>query len=122
VNDNESLAAGVEASSLNPPVVVEYQPGWPIQAAILCEDLRRLLGPSVERIEHIGSTAIPAMAAKDVLDIQISVTDLEQAAEVFDRPLGLLGFRRLPHDRDHLPAGSFDDPAQWVKRFWVRRD
>ena len=46
------------------------------------------------RIEHIGSTAIPGMDAKDVLDLQVSVADLDAAARAFDEPLGALGFER----------------------------
>ena len=74
------------------------------------------------RIEHIGSTAIPGMAAKDVLDLQVSVTSLEDAADEFDQPLGSLGFRRTPYERDHVPAGWPDDGREWVKRLWARRE
>jgi GrpB-like predicted nucleotidyltransferase (UPF0157 family) len=61
------------------------------------------------------------MAAKDVLDVQISVVDLDTAATAFDQPLRTLGFERSPYEHDHVPAGSTDDPQRWVKRFWVRR-
>lgn len=103
------------------PVVVDYRPDWPTRAAALLEQLRRELGSSIKRIEHIGSTAIPGMAAKDVLDLQASVTDLTRAAETFDGPLRLLGFRRSPYEHDHVPAGSRDDQSRWAKRLWVRR-
>jgi GrpB-like predicted nucleotidyltransferase (UPF0157 family) len=74
------------------------------------------------RIDHIGSTAIPTMDAKDVLDIQVSVTDLDDAQEHFQAPLDELGFDGwmvLAHD--HVPAGRSDDPALWAKRYWRRR-
>ena len=61
------------------------------------------------------------MAAKDVLDLQVSVTSLEDAAREFDQPLGSLGFRRTPYERDHVPAGWPDDGRAWVKRLWTRR-
>jgi len=80
------------------------------------------LGGSAERIEHIGSTSIPSMPAKDVIDLQISVADLDRAARTFDEPLAALGFRRSPHSQDHIPAGRSDDPCRWAKRLWVRRD
>ena len=54
------------------------------------------LGAGALRIDHIGSTAIPAMDAKDVLDIQVSVTDLVDAQERFDAPLRGLGFCASP--------------------------
>jgi len=61
------------------------------------------------------------MAAKDVLDLQVTVTSLEDAARDFDQPLGSLGFRRTPYERDHVPAGRQDDGRRWVKRLWARR-
>jgi GrpB-like predicted nucleotidyltransferase (UPF0157 family) len=61
------------------------------------------------------------MDAKDVLDLQVGVTDLELATTAFDRPLGDLGFERSPYEHDDVPAGTEDDPGHWVKRLWVRR-
>lgn len=78
------------------PQVADYARDWPGRAASLIATLRDQLGDRAERIEHIGSTAIPGMAAKDVLDLQVSVTSLEDAARDFDQPLGSLGFRRTP--------------------------
>jgi GrpB-like predicted nucleotidyltransferase (UPF0157 family) len=103
------------------PVVVDYTDGWPSRAASLIATLRDRLGARAERIEHIGSTAVPAMAAKDCLDLQVTVTSLEDAARDFDQPLGSLGFRRTPYERDHIPAGQLDDQQRWVKRLWARR-
>jgi len=103
------------------PVVVDYTGDWPGRAASLIATLRDQLGARAERIEHIGSTAIPGMAAKDVLDLQVTVTSLEDAARDFDQPLGSLGFRRTPYERDHVPAGRQDDGRRWVKRLWARR-
>ncbi len=102
-------------------VIVEYDSEWPRRAAALVGALSRALGAEVERIDHIGSTSIPGMAAKDVLDIQVSVDDLERAVSAIDGPLGSLGFERGAYERDHVPAGCSDDPDLWVKRFWSRR-
>ena len=101
-------------------VYVEYNP------AVV--DVARRVGELIEQaapwavVEHIGSTAIPGMAAKDVLDLQITVTSLEDAAREFDEPLGSLGFHRTPYERDHVPAGWPDDGREWVKRLWARRE
>jgi len=102
-------------------VVVPYDPAWPHRATALIAGLRAVLGPRALRIEHIGSTAIPGMAAKDVIDLQVSVADLESAAPDFDESLGPQGLRRVPFEHDHVPAGLDDDPARWVKRLWSRR-
>jgi GrpB-like predicted nucleotidyltransferase (UPF0157 family) len=104
-----------------PAVVVAYRPGWPERAAVLAAELRGRLGPLAERVEHIGSTSIPGMAAKDILDMQVSVADLDAAAAAFDRPLDELGFERFPYCYDHVPAGRGDDQERWVKRYWRRR-
>ena len=99
-----------------------YDPQWPQRASSLIARLHDLLGPDARRIEHIGSTAIPSMDAKDVLDVQVSVDDLDLAVERFDGPLAGIGFERWLGDaRDHVTAGRDDDPALWVKRFWYRR-
>lgn len=103
-------------------LVAPYDADWVPRAAELIGRLRSRLGPSASRIEHIGSTAIEGMAAKDVLDLQVSVVDLEAAERQFDPPLEIEGFKRLAYERDHVPAGLDQDPARWAKRFWSRRD
>lgn len=104
------------------PMVVAYRVDWPERAGSLIRVLKSSLGDRVRRIEHIGSTAVVGMAAKDLLDLQASVVDLEQADRDFDEPLAALGFRRSPHEQDHVPAGRSDDPETWAKRLWTRRD
>jgi GrpB-like predicted nucleotidyltransferase (UPF0157 family) len=103
------------------PHVVPYRSDWPARAGALIEQLRALLAAQVERIEHIGSTSIPGMAAKDLLDLQASAADLEDAALHLDAPLARLGFVREPYEHDHVPAGQTEDPQNWTKRLWTRR-
>lgn len=57
--------------------VVSYDPEWPHLFHSLGRRLRMRLQELAERIDHIGSTSIPGMAAKPILDIQISVRSLE---------------------------------------------
>lgn len=103
------------------PVVLGPDPVWQTRGPALAAELSAALGPLAVRSEHIGSTAVPGMAAKAVYDLQVSVEDLEEVAAVFAAPLADLGFRAYPYDRDHVPAGRTDDPARWAKRFWSRR-
>jgi GrpB-like predicted nucleotidyltransferase (UPF0157 family) len=108
---------------MTPVQISTYDPQWPKRASALIAQLRDVLGPDARRIEHIGSTAIPLMDAKDILDVQVSVADLDVAVERFDDPLAGMGFERWLGDADdHVPAGRHDDPALWVKRFWDRRN
>jgi GrpB-like predicted nucleotidyltransferase (UPF0157 family) len=103
-------------------VVADYDAAWPRRADVVIAAVLAASNGLVQRVEHIGSTAIPGMAAKDVIDLQASVADLDQAAAVLESPLRALGFERLPYDCDHVPAGSNDDPDRWAKRIFVRRD
>ncbi|GAA1655204.1 hypothetical protein GCM10009828_101080 [Actinoplanes couchii] len=99
-------------------LVDAYDVGWVRRGEAVVREVAGGLGSLAVRVEHIGSTAVPGMAAKPVFDVQASVLDLDVA---FDGPLTGLGFERLPYQHDHVPAGCGDSPALWVKRFWLRR-
>ncbi len=74
------------------PILIEaYDPDWPRRFADLARALRRELGERAARIDHIGSTAVPGLAAKPVIDIQISVARLEPLRAYADG-LARLGF------------------------------
>jgi GrpB-like predicted nucleotidyltransferase (UPF0157 family) len=103
------------------PVVVSYNSNWPVLAARALEALKSPFSGLATRFEHIGSTAIPHMAAKDVLDLQISVLDLGGIVDSVAIPLRLLGFEQSPYESDHIPAGTVDSPENWAKRLWLRR-
>lgn len=63
----------------NDPVeVVEYDPAWPERFRDWRRRLENALQGTATLIEHVGSTAVPGLAAKPIIDIQVSVTDLEQ--------------------------------------------
>jgi GrpB-like predicted nucleotidyltransferase (UPF0157 family) len=99
-------------------VVAPYDPAWGGRAAQLAAEFRAALGPLALRVEHIGSTSIPGMAAKPVFDFQVSVRDLAEAAAAFDGPLAGYGLVRRPWEQDHIPAGRGDPPELWQKRLW----
>lgn len=71
--------------------IVEYDPAWPTMFARLGAALRRALGDAAVRIDHIGSTSVPGVAAKPVIDIQISVLSLE-LVDSYLGPLTGMGF------------------------------
>lgn len=64
----------------DPVEVVEYDPAWPERFERLREQLANVLGPVAQRIEHVGSTAVPGLAAKPVVDVQVSVAEIEDEA------------------------------------------
>src|SRR5262245_55511310 len=57
--------------------ITPYDPEWPTLFQAVSRQLRTRLQRLADRIDHIGSTAIPGMAAKPIIDIQISVLELE---------------------------------------------
>lgn len=56
-------------------VVADYDPAWPGLYAREEARIRRALGDGVRRIEHVGSTAVPGLAAKPCIDIVLAVAD-----------------------------------------------
>jgi len=55
--------------------LVPYDPAWPARFEALRDKLALALGPVALRIDHIGSTAVPSLAAKAVIDIQVIVSN-----------------------------------------------
>ena len=56
-------------------VIVEPDPSWPARYIALAADIRTALGGRALNLEHVGSTAVPGLAAKDVIDIDLTVAD-----------------------------------------------
>jgi GrpB-like predicted nucleotidyltransferase (UPF0157 family) len=80
-------------------VIASYDPSWPRLFRAEARLLRAALGSQIVRIEHVGSTSVPGLAAKPVIDIQISVPSLERL-EVYSLPLASTGYS---HVRDPDP-------------------
>jgi dephospho-CoA kinase len=116
-----NLRAGRSAPS--PLHVVAADPTWPEQARRVVARIRTACGHRAERVDHIGSTAVPGLDAKNVIDIQVSVESLARADELAG-PLLEAGYPRL----DHLsadtpkPLDRSDDSALWQKRFHASAD
>ncbi|MEU7631767.1 GrpB family protein [Nocardia sp. NPDC049220] len=55
--------------------IVAYQPEWPRRYQAAATEIRAALGPAVMDIEHVGSTSVEGLAAKDVIDIDLTVAD-----------------------------------------------
>jgi GrpB-like predicted nucleotidyltransferase (UPF0157 family) len=92
-------------------------PGWAGEFERIAVVLHALLLDGARRIDHIGSTAVPALASKDVIDVQMTVDDeagLDAAAE----RLAGGGWRVRPEIVvDHVAPGAPEAEREWVKRF-----
>jgi GrpB-like predicted nucleotidyltransferase (UPF0157 family) len=56
-----------------PVIIVPYNPDWPGEFAALARVLAAQLGSLAQHIEHIGSTAVPGLAAKPIIDIDVVI-------------------------------------------------
>lgn len=121
----------------DPIEIVDYDPVWQVEFAEIGQALREALGDAALRVDHIGSTSVPGLAAKPVIDIQISVRSLEPL-DAYKAPLERLGlvhradnpeltkryFRESPgsrrthiHVREH---GSFSQQLPLLFRDYLR--
>ncbi len=75
--------------------IVDYDPAWPELAAAELGRVGAALGELAIRLEHVGSTAVPGLAAKPILDLQLSVPAVEQR-ERYVEPLERLGYLFVP--------------------------
>ncbi len=88
-------------------VVSDYNPAWPAIFEQERMSLHAALGPLVLSVEHIGSTAVPGLAAKPIIDLQLSVRDLEEARSSCVGPLQALGYAYMPEYEARLPGELF---------------
>jgi GrpB-like predicted nucleotidyltransferase (UPF0157 family) len=109
-------------SSQGTPIdIVQYRPEWPGQFRQIAAPIRDALGDRALRIDHIGSTAVPGLPAKDVIDVQATVAGLEPREPIADA-LTRLGFTWLDTIAyDHIPPGSNIPPESMQKLFFSQR-
>src|SRR5262245_66519701 len=68
-----------------PVIITPYDERWPTEFTEFARRIRAIAGSAAIRIDHIGSTAVPGLAAKDVIDMQVTIADLDRGDEVTDR-------------------------------------
>ena len=73
-------------------VIVEYDPAWPSEFVHLCDCAQAALGDVAIVIEHVGSTAVPGLPAKDVIDMVVVVESDADVNEAISR-LEAIGYR-----------------------------
>jgi GrpB-like predicted nucleotidyltransferase (UPF0157 family) len=71
----QSVTIGERKPHDAPVVLVEYDAGWPAMFEREAARIRAALGDKVVRLEHTGSTSIPGLAAKPIIDITLTVAD-----------------------------------------------
>lgn len=96
----------------DPIVIVPYDPGWPAAFHAERDRIDLVLRPLLVRsIEHIGSTAVPGLAAKPIIDMLAVVADIDEVA-LLAAPLAKLGWVPAPEPGDgERRVRSFCTPA-----------
>ena len=101
----------------DPIEIVPYKHEWNDEFRALAARLRAGLGDLVLRIDHIGSTAVPGLPAKDVIDIQVTVASLD-LVEPIREGVARAGFVLNEWvTQDHRPPGEEGPEEDWFKRF-----
>lgn len=85
-----------------PIVIVEYDAAWPLLYEVELQKLLVVLGPIAIASEHIGSTSIPGLAAKPIIDIMVGVSPLDKVLD-YREPLSMLGYTYVPEFESILP-------------------
>ena len=85
-------------------MIVEPKASWPAEFDAIATSIRDAVGPLALRIDHIGSTSVPGLPAKDVIDVQLTVGALDR--ERLAPALARAGFVHQDIGSDHRPPGK----------------
>jgi GrpB-like predicted nucleotidyltransferase (UPF0157 family) len=96
-------------------VISPLKADWPAAYREIAAKLRAAAGEAFLTIHPIGSTAVPGLGAKDVIDIQITVTKLDAWPEA---AILAAGFTLAKPRRDHAPPGATLPPDELAKRLY----
>jgi GrpB-like predicted nucleotidyltransferase (UPF0157 family) len=96
--------------------VVSSRAEWPDEFHRIAANLRAALRDLALRIDHIGSTSVPGLAAKDIIDVQVTVAALDSFEPLADG-FAAAGYTLRPEIiRDHRPPGATGPEEDWEKR------
>lgn len=102
--------------------IIPYQLRWRDEFLEIGGRIRAALGDLALRVDHIGSTSVPNLAAKDIIDIQVTLPDFEQLENVKTK-LETAGFEfRVFGIYDHVPAGWDTTEQEWEKAFFREKE
>jgi GrpB-like predicted nucleotidyltransferase (UPF0157 family) len=108
---------------LQESLLVDYQSSWPRHYQAAAADLATAFAGATASIDHIGSTAVPGLCAKPVIDILLGVRDLAHVTERIGA-LETLGYHYRPEYEDTLPQRRYfvraaDDRPRIHLHAWV---
>jgi GrpB-like predicted nucleotidyltransferase (UPF0157 family) len=100
--------------------IIPYQSTWESDFRALANNVRIALGDLALRIDHIGSTSVPGLAAKDIIDIQITVNALDDSVSQKLKSAGYLQTEEIV--ADHRPPDEDGPDSDWQKYFFRSPD
>uniref|UniRef100_A0ABS3MSZ6 GrpB family protein n=1 Tax=Bradyrhizobium quebecense TaxID=2748629 RepID=A0ABS3MSZ6_9BRAD len=98
-------------------VVSDYDPNWPALFAQERKRIEQALGAFALAIEHVGSTAVPGLPSKPIIDLLVGVRSLEEARQRCINPLEALGYVYMPEYASWIPGELFfrkGPPGPWT--------
>lgn len=117
----DNVRRGVRAPRAGSAVLSPPQADWAAQAARLGARILAAAPDDILSVDHIGSTAVPGLAAKDVIDLQVTVAGLDVADRIAPL-LSAAGFPAVQGANFDTPKASAPDRADWEKRFHANAD
>lgn len=96
--------------------IVPYDPHWAVEFEQIGSTLRAGLGDLAARVDHIGSTSVPGLAAKDIIDVQVSVRGFDDGLVEAMQSIGYT--LRADITQDHQPPGTHGPDSEWEKRYF----
>ncbi len=100
-----ALAMTQDAPSL-PIVIADYDPRWATMYAEESARIQNVIGEWLSGIEHVGSTSVPGLAAKPVVDIMPGLRNLDDAPHIV-KPLQKLGYQYFPEHETVMPERRY---------------
>ena len=88
-------------------VVCDYDPTWVALFELERTQLSNVLGSRMTAIEHVGSTSVPGLVAKPIIDLLVGVKSLPEARSCCLDPLEALGYAYMPEYEPWLPEELF---------------
>lgn len=98
-------------------IVSDYDPNWPTLFEQERSRIENTLGAFASVIEHVGSTAVPGLPSKPIIDLLVGVPSLEEARQRCIGPLEALGYIYMPEYGSWLPGELFfrkGPPGPWT--------
>ncbi len=114
-----------------PVVLVPYDPRWPSMYSKAQGEIQRVLGDRVLAIEHVGSTAVPGLSSKPIIDIMVGLRRLGEATDCIG-PLAGIGYEYRPDAELDIPDRRYFDRGppgtrthhlhmvEFAREFWMR--